>query len=82
MAKTYRILLDSEHIGKASYIVPITEEGALILWSVYEKLNPHANQSMERREERGGICWLSEINWWKKQGALPQDFNWEDYKVE
>ena len=75
----YRILLDRKEIGRKNGIGYITEEGALIIWSAYMKMNPYGTQTMERREERGGICWLSEIRLFKDQGFLEESFNWTDY---
>lgn len=77
----YRILLDRKVLGRANGIGYITEEGAKVIWEAYEKMNPYGTQTMERREERGGICWLSEIRLFKEKGFLPADFNWTNYMV-
>jgi len=77
----YRILLDRKVVGQKNGIGVITLEGAKIIWAAYEKMNPYTSQTMERREERGGICWLSEIKLWKEQKFLPENFNWTDYMV-
>ena len=79
--KKYRIILDTEIPGKRSGQVFITEEGAKIIWAAYEALfNKYSSgQSMETRESRGGICWLSELNSWKKQGVIDPDFDYNDY---
>ena len=75
----YRIILDEKSQGVRSGQVFITEEGAKIIWAAYEKLFGAFGQSMKKRESRGGICWLSEISGWKKQGALAHDFDYTDY---
>jgi hypothetical protein len=77
----YRILLDRKQIGKKNGIGYITLEGALIIWEAYKKLNPYTSQTMNRREERGGVCWLSEIKLFKDQGFLPYDFDWTAYMI-
>lgn len=80
MEKKYHILLDEKHIGMKTGLATISEEGALVIYAVYIKL--HGNtQSMDRREERGGICWLSEINGWIDAGHLPKDFDWKKYEI-
>lgn len=56
----------------------ITEEGANIIWAAYVKLYGNC-QTMENREKRGGVCWLSEIDHFKKEGALDQDFDYTKY---
>ena len=77
---TYRILLDEKHTGMVSGIGHISEEGAKFIYAAYiTQFGTY--QSMERREERGGICWLSEIKMWIKQGLLPDDFDWKKYEV-
>lgn len=81
-AKVYRIILSrpdrpGSPIGQAF----ISEEGALMIWAAYVKLYGHC-QTMETREKRGGIAWDSEIDYWKGRGALPNDFDWQHYKVE
>ena len=76
MVKTYTIII------KHSEYVKITEEGAKIIWAAYTKLYGTQSQTMDRREERGGVCHLSEIDYWKGQGALDKDFNWKDYEVK
>lgn len=81
MEKTYRIIIDTpEKKGISKGKIDITEEGALIIWAAYSTLYGYV-QTMETRESRGGICWLSEIDYWKNQGVLAKDFNFEDYKV-
>lgn len=75
----YRILIDEFIEGQKSATGYVTSEGALILWSAYKKQNPHTSQTMERREQRGGICWLSEIKQWKEKGLLPEDFDLTNY---
>ena len=77
----YRILLDRKVLGRANGIGYITEAGAKIIWEAYVKMNPYGTQTMERREERGGVCWLSEIRLFKEQGFVPEDFNWTNYMV-
>lgn len=82
MKDTYTIIIDSPiKKGISKGTVSITREGALIIGAAYAKLYGNT-QSMDRREERGGICWLSEIDYWKSQGALDKNFNWKDYEVK
>lgn len=78
---TYRIMIDAKALGRLDRYEEITEEGAIILWDAYKRAHPGGTQTMERRNERGGICWLSEILHWKAQGFLPKDFDWEKYKA-
>lgn len=80
MAKTYRILLDEKHPGMRSGIGHITKEGAVFIYAAYIKLYG-TSQSMDARESRGGICWLSEITLWIEQGALPNGFDWREYEI-
>ena len=81
MGKIYRILLDTpDRKGISTGHGYITKEGALIIWSAYEKLFGKHCQKMETRESRGGVCWLSEIDYFKSMNALPQDFNWKKYE--
>jgi hypothetical protein len=77
----YRILLDRKVVGQKNGVGYITEQGALLIWEAYKKMNPHAGQTMQRREERGGVCWLSEIRMWREKGFLPDSFDWTDYMV-
>lgn len=77
----YRILLDRGVVGKRDGIGYIREDGAKLIWEAYTKMNPYGAQTMERREERGGLCWLSEIRLFKEQGYLPESFNWTDYST-
>ena len=79
MAK-YTVLINPNG-GYAEDRVKITEEGAKLIWAAYVKLYGHC-QTMERREERGGIAYTSEIEYWKSRGALPADFDWTKYKIE
>lgn len=79
---TYRIMIDAKSLGRLDEYVEITKEGATILWDAYQKAHPGGRQTMERRNERGGVCWLSEILDWKTRGFLPADFNWEKYRVQ
>ena len=81
MEKIYHILLDEKHTGMRTGLATISEEGALIIYAAYIKLYG-TYQSMDKREERGGICWLSEINGWINDGHLPKDFNWKKYEIE
>lgn len=74
----YRIILDEKSVGVRSGTAYITEEGAKIIWAAEMY---RFQQTMERREERGGICWLSEIKWWIKKELLPKDFNWKTYQM-
>jgi len=79
---TYTIILDRETrkaTGKDSY--KITKEGADIIWKAYTGLFGKHGQTMERREERGGVCHLGEIDYFKKEGALAEDFDWKQYEV-
>lgn len=58
----------------------VSEQGALLIWAAYHKLYGNC-QTMERRQERGGIAWVSEIAGWIERGALPKGFDWTQYKV-
>lgn len=60
--------------------IKISEAGALIIWAAYVKLYGNC-QTMQRREERGGIAYLSELDHFKKQGALDKDFDYTKYLV-
>lgn len=72
--KTYRIIIK----GKPS--VRITEVGAKIIWKAYTTFCGNSpTQTMEQREARGGIAHDSEIEYWKKKGYLPADFDFKDY---
>lgn len=76
----YRILLDNKVVGQKNGICYINEEGARIIWEAYKKMNPYGTtQSMERREQRGGVCWLSEISLFKEKGLLPKTFDLTNY---
>lgn len=74
-------MLDPNLPGRKDGVVCVSEEGALIIWAAYKANFPSVSQTMERREERGGICWLSEIESWKKSGHLPSDFEYTQYVV-
>lgn len=77
----YKIMIDSKSPGVQSDTVFISDAGAMIIWDAYLLNFPGATQTMQRRNERGGIAWLSEIESWKKQGLLPTDFNYKDYVI-
>jgi len=80
--QTYRIILDRETrkvAGKEHY--RITKEGAEIIWKAYTDMFGHHCQTMDRREERGGVCHLGEIDYFKKNGVLDKDFDWKKYEV-
>lgn len=77
----YTVMVDSRRNGFCDEKINITKEGALIIWGAYEKLYGQC-QTMDTREGRGGICYSSEIDHWKSQDALPEDFNWKDYIVK
>lgn len=79
---SYRIIMDENNPGTRSGEIFITKEGAKIIWAAYEELFGKHGQSMEGRESRGGVCWLSEIDYFKKHGVLDKDFDYEDYKLE
>jgi len=82
MNKIYTILLDSiENKGICKGRIFITEIGAKTIWSAYEKLYGKNCQTMESRQKRGGVCWLSEIDYFKKENVLSKDFNWKDFEV-
>ncbi len=81
--KKYRIIGErnlSNPVYGERKIYFINEDGAKIIWSAYVKLYGQC-QTMERREERGGICHLSEIDHFKKEGALESSFDWKQYQV-
>ena len=80
--ETYRIILDEKHSGMRSGQIFITEEGAKIIWAAYEKLFGKNSQSMETRESRGGVCWLSEIDYFKEMKALNKNFDYTEYLTE
>ena len=77
--KTYTIIINPQGYTKRKAI--ITEEGAKIIWAVYEKLYGKS-QSMDTRESRGCIAYTSEIYMWQLQGHLPIDFDWMDYRLD
>lgn len=79
--KIYRLMLDPDTMGRKTGIAYISEEGAKIIWAAYQSCFPGQPQTMEQREARGGICWLSEIRYWKEGGHLSKDFNLNDYRV-
>lgn len=58
--------------------IKITAEGANIIWAAYIKLYGNC-QTMDRREARGGVCHLSEIDLFKKEGALDINFDYKTY---
>lgn len=70
----YRVMIDSKLPGKAEKKILVSDETARFIYAAYEKLFGKS-QPMEAREKRGGICWLSEILDWKRQGLLPSDFD-------
>lgn len=74
LIKTYRVLIDRKRIGQVDSILYIDEKEANLLWMAYMKQNPHSTQTMDRREQRGGICWWSEIKMWKKNGSIEPYF--------
>ena len=75
----YKIMIDPVIVGRQDDVALISEEGAKILWHAYKSKFPSAGQTMERRNERGGICWLSEIKSWAKEGYLPADFDFDEF---
>ncbi len=81
MKEIYTIMIDSKRKGICEERVKISRTGALKIWEAYEKLYGKYCQTMDKREGRGGICWESEIDYWKGQNALSRDFNWKDYIV-
>lgn len=78
---TYTIILDDKREGVANGRIKINRDGALLLAEAYEKLFGKS-QTADRREERGGICWLTEIDYFKRRGVLDQDFDYRDYLSE
>lgn len=83
--KTYRIItgdtFTKDHHFNPNHRAKITEEGAKIIWKAYIDCCGNA-QTMEQREARGGIAHDSEIEYWKKKGYLPADFDFKDYLAE
>lgn len=77
----FKIMLDPKLQGRNDETVFISEAGAKIIWAAYTAMFPGITQTMERRNERGGIAWLSEIEGWKKSGHLPPDFDYMQYIV-
>lgn len=75
--KTYTIIDNQPEKGIRRRI-KISEDGARIIWAAYVKLYGNC-QTMEKREERGGVCHLSEIDHFKKEGALSLDFDYTKY---
>lgn len=69
--KTYKIITGNT-------FVRITETGAKIIWKAYIDCCGDS-QTMKRRESRGGIAHDSEIEYWKKKGYLPADFDFKSY---
>ncbi len=70
------------HLMDGNRRIPITEQGAVIIWGAYIEMNKGEGQSIERREARGGIAHLEEIELWKEKGFLPKDFDWRNYEVK
>ena len=79
--KTYTIIIDQKRKGIRTSSVKISKEGAEIIWKAFSDQFGNA-QSMDRREERGGICWLSELNFWIQQGYIDRDFDYRKYEVK
>lgn len=77
----YKIMLDPIVCGRNDQTIYISQEGAEIIWSAYKANFPGQPQTMGQRNNRGGVCWLSEINGWKKSGFLPQDFDYKRFEV-
>lgn len=78
--RTYRVILESGLAGKSNGTASISERGALLIWAAYEKAWGRS-QTMERRENRGGIAWEGEISELIERKLLPKDFQWRDYEV-
>ena len=79
MGDKFRIILDEKHMGVRSGQVFITEDGAKLIWTAYENLYGKSGQTMDQRENRGGICWLSELDYWKNLGELDKDFDYKEH---
>lgn len=77
----FKIILDPNRCGSEEGTAYISEAGALIIWAAYLANFPGATHTMERRNNRGGIAWLSEIEAWKSKGYLPPDFDYTQYVV-
>lgn len=77
----FRIMLDPNKCGTKEGTAYISNEGAIIVWGAYMAMFPCVTQTMEQRNERGGIAWLSEIEGWKKSGHLPPDFDYTQYVI-
>lgn len=75
MAKKYRLLNDATK----EIVAYITPEGAQLIWAAYEKMYG-SSQTLERRESRGGFCYLSELEIYKKYGHLPINFDYKLYE--
>jgi len=78
--KSYTIIIDDDRMGVRKSSVKISKEGADIIWKAYSDQFGHS-QSMDRREERGGICWLSELKFWIQQGYIDRDFDYKKYEI-
>lgn len=80
--KTYRIIGDRpKNLYSDREKFFINEEGAKIIWKAYSDQFGDS-QSMERREERGGICYLSELRQWIGMGLIPKEFDYKNYLIE
>lgn len=69
------------HLMDGDKKIAITLEGAKIIYEAYTRQFGNSSQTMDRREERGGIAHLSEIEKWKEQKFLSKEFDWTIYKA-
>lgn len=60
--------------------IKINNEGANIIWAAYYKLWGNC-QTMDKREDRGGIAYVSELDYMKNEGALDKDFDYKNYLI-
>ena len=67
--------------GRDKKYIKIDDEGSNIIWAAYEKMFGKNCQSMDRREARGGIAYLSELDLFKKEGALDKDFDYTKHII-
>jgi len=59
----------------------ITGVGYNIIWAAYEQMwNTIYDEATHIK--RAEFIYVSEIDMFKEYGHLPEDFNWEDYKVK
>lgn len=79
--KIYRVIDNPEGKHYTAHVtLYISFEIARKIYDAYEALYGKS-QSMDTREERGCICYTSEIKLWKEKGLLDKDFNVHDHNL-